>query len=618
MEKNCNNKSEVFTIQKSKAPKFSRLFKLSRSPLKIVKVQTKTRNGDATSKPSDITNKKIRSSNGKDPFSLSNKNIPPQQSNISNGKLDEKKTSCNGNFNNGTKEPHHYHHHSRNTIKSSAIDAKIRSKRIGGDSNNKNGMKGLKDIHQSSPTLLSSSSSPVRNNNRHSQESKNAKGTSSSESLRVNGSKICKESDSYFRPSCNSNKDRGNCTPLRKHENNQHKRFFAIGKKSTAKSTKTNQQTSLVETQQVLRDIPSPYSFITKPRFSKSGLKQDSEVSSGSEYDSGHDSGIVSTEAALVSLASSNNSKTKTSSFIKSCKFVKLRSNKGGRGGANSLTKVSLSSLNSSNAVAPNSPSQKKNIRASHCKSSGYESSAGERDSIDSAKGGLEGQDGKHSKVYPANAPTDESIKTNHKIDSTVLTNIPKVKNMHHSSILTYDQDFIDRLDKRWRFDEVRRLRQSQNCLKDELSKAKERIGADPKRWSFELHVEKNLENLESQIQETDPTFVEALSKETSILEKRVDACKSHAILQTCFDYHPPITVALLDDCTLENKKKGSSSSSTLSLNDEIICSHSSSIENRKNCLSPMTQKLFDNCCTTECDPAQDMILPSTNETEIF
>ena len=221
-------------------------------------------------------------------------------------------------------------------------------------------------------------------------------------------------------------------------------------------------------------------------------------------------------------------------------------------------------------------------------------------------------------KVSPANTPTSESIKTKHKGDNVLLTKIPKEKNSCNSSILTYDQDFIERLDKRWRFDEVRRLRQSQNCLKNELAKAKERIGADPKRWSFELHVEENLDNLEPRIQETDPTFIEALNKETSILEKRVDACKSHAILQTCFDYHPPISVTLLDDSTLKNKKKGSSSSSMLSLNDTTEGISSSSIENKDNCLSPMTQKLFDNCCTTECDPAQDMILPSTNETEIF
>ena len=132
--------------------------------------------------------------------------------------------------------------------------------------------------------------------------------------------------------------------------------------------------------------------FNTKPKFAKSGFKHDAEISSGSEYDSGHDSGILPTEAAsFCDKVNSDNSKPKTSSFIKTCRFVKLRSNKGGRGGANnSYTKTSMSSLHSSNTNSPSSPSQKKNIRASHCKSSGYESSAGERDSIDSVKGSLE------------------------------------------------------------------------------------------------------------------------------------------------------------------------------------------------------------------------------------
>ena len=63
--------------------------------------------------------------------------------------------------------------------------------------------------------------------------------------------------------------------------------------------------------------------------------------------------------------------------------------------------------------------------------------------------------------------------------------------------------------------------------LKRELKDAKDRIHADG--WSFELHVEESLNGSPAAIQETDPTFVEALAKETSILKKRVDACKNHA-----------------------------------------------------------------------------------------
>ena len=72
----------------------------------------------------------------------------------------------------------------------------------------------------------------------------------------------------------------------------------------------------------------------------------------------------------------------------------------------------------------------------------------------------------------------------------------------------------------------------------------------------------------------------------------------------------------LLESSNLETEKKIPSSLSLLSLDDKE--KSKSSIEGKENSLSPLTQKLFDNCCTTDCDPAQDMILPSTSETEIF
>ena len=620
---NDKNKNEIFSIQKSKAPKFSRLFKLSRSPLKIVKVQAKAR-------PSEVTNKQDIVNQNSCPINIKNKassgkqtNISTQQPFINAKKVKEKKPSetCNGNIDNGIKEPHHYHHpnHNKNNsaLKSTLIDKTVNGsscKRIGGDSNNKNGLKGFKDIHQSSPTLLSSSSSPVRSNNRQSQESKNAKGTSSSESLRVSTNKTCKNSDSLFRPNNNLN---DNYMKKHKHENNSYKRFFVMGGKKNlvTKGTKGQQQNFSVVPALDMKSLPSPYSFNTKPKFAKSGFKHDAEISSGSEYDSGHDSGILPTEAAsFCDKINSDNSKPKTSSFIKTCRFVKLRSNKGGRGGANnSYTKTSMSSLHSSNTNSPSSPSQKKNIRASHCKSSGYESSAGERDSIDSVKGSLEPH-GCNELVEMNHG--GENTKLQNGTDKVTLTKIPRRNNVYGSSILAYEKDFIERLDKRWRFDEVRRLRQSQNGLKDELSKAKERISADPKRWSFELHVEENLTNSDPGIKDTDPTFVEALDKETKILGKRVDACKSHAILQTCFDYHPPLTVALLHESISKDENNGISSlPESLALKDNLP--KSTKEENDKR-LSPLTQKLFDNCCTTDCDHVHDMILPSTNETEIF
>lgn len=36
-----------------------------------------------------------------------------------------------------------------------------------------------------------------------------------------------------------------------------------------------------------------------------------------------------------------------------------------------------------------------------------------------------------------------------------------------------------------------------------------------------------------------DPSFLEALESETCILRKRVEACKSHVLVVTCFDAHP-------------------------------------------------------------------------------
>ena len=234
-------------------------------------------------------------------------------------------------------------------------------------------------------------------------------------------------------------------------------------------------------------------------------IKPGDASSAGSGYESGHETSAVASKRA--------------SSFIKTCAFVKLRPNGG-----------------QARRGAKQSSDNKKRVRASHCKSSGYESSNGDRDSLE---------------------------------DDVVTT-----------SILKYDQSFIDRLDKRWRFDEVRRLRHSQATLKRELKDAKDRIHAES--WSFELHVEESLNGSPAAIQETDPTFVEALAKETSILKKRVDACKNHAVLQTCFDFKPQ-----------EGKEDGSS-------------------------MSPDTRKLYDNCCTTSCESAQDMIIPSSNETEIF
>jgi hypothetical protein len=91
----------------------------------------------------------------------------------------------------------------------------------------------------------------------------------------------------------------------------------------------------------------------------------------------------------------------------------------------------------------------------------------------------------------------------------------------------------VGRLDRSWRFQEVRRLKKQQEQLKEELSTAKSRINVDPKRWSFDLYTE------ECGLEPTDPSFVEAFQKETQILGKRVAACQAHVALTTCFDRKP-------------------------------------------------------------------------------
>lgn len=158
--------------------------------------------------------------------------------------------------------------------------------------------------------------------------------------------------------------------------------------------------------------LPSPYSVPTQPRFHQNPA---STASSGSGYDSGHDSGIV---------------KTKPSRFIKTCTFVKLRKNlTGGGGGASSSMTLNTN----------------KN-RTSQRKSSGYESSergvdSSERDSIDSLKG--------------LDSPPSKTVE-----------------------ILKYEESFINKLDERWRSMECKRLQATQEELKLDLKEAKDRIKA--------------------------------------------------------------------------------------------------------------------------------------------
>ncbi|XP_068085251.1 kinesin-like protein CG14535 [Anabrus simplex] len=101
--------------------------------------------------------------------------------------------------------------------------------------------------------------------------------------------------------------------------------------------------------------------------------------------------------------------------------------------------------------------------------------------------------------------------------------------------VLQYCREDVERLERRWtevRGERIRKLRQEQDDLKKELKAAKHRLLIPSNRWSYELHVEASMNH-------RDPSFIEALQRETDILRKRVEACKSHILMVTCFDILP-------------------------------------------------------------------------------
>ena len=160
--------------------------------------------------------------------------------------------------------------------------------------------------------------------------------------------------------------------------------------------------------------------------------------------------------------------------------------------------------------------------------------------------------------------------------------------------VVSYNDKVVDRLDARWRSEHVKVMKKHQEVLKQEMADAKDRIGADRKKWSYELHVEA------SGIKDkNDPAFVEAFHKETEILKKRVDACKSHVKLVTCFDVKP------LDFRTFGHSPGHS--------NGETV----------EKQLDSSTVKMINNCCTTDCDHAENILLklsesPEENESDLF
>ena len=264
---------------------------------------------------------------------------------------------------------------------------------------------------------------------------------------------------------------------------------------------------------------------------------------------------------------------SKSSRFIKTCTFVKLRKGCSGNGNSGDRGGGGGASTNKSLLTASK--------RASQRKSSGYESSgnggvdSSERDSIDSLKG-LEGPE------QPVVPPVQVS-------SSTAVSMVTKpTKKLEPLNVLKYEESFIQKLDDRWRSCEVKRLQQQQKELKVDLKEAKTRISraSNSQQWTFGLHVADSVEK--GRVKSTDPAIIDALQKETHILSKRVDAAKSHAVLTTSFDVVKPEALRLA---------------------------------------SPLTSRLLDNCCTTECDPPEDMIMTENNattspntskETEIF
>ncbi|XP_069691784.1 kinesin-like protein CG14535 isoform X3 [Periplaneta americana] len=98
--------------------------------------------------------------------------------------------------------------------------------------------------------------------------------------------------------------------------------------------------------------------------------------------------------------------------------------------------------------------------------------------------------------------------------------------------VLQYCREDVERLERRWTEAQGRRIRElraQQQELKQELAAAKTRLLIPSSRWSYELHVEASMDCRH-------PSFLEALDRETQILRKRVEACKSHILMVTCFD----------------------------------------------------------------------------------
>ncbi|CAH8828978.1 unnamed protein product [Trichobilharzia szidati] len=123
---------------------------------------------------------------------------------------------------------------------------------------------------------------------------------------------------------------------------------------------------------------------------------------------------------------------------------------------------------------------------------------------------------------------TKQNDNASSKLSTNMKSSLPE-NSSNVSCILPMYLEEVQEMERQIRYEKTYDLLAQQDMLKMELMTAKDRLLIDPSTWSFDLYVAE-------QMDPDDPSFLEALEKETEILRKRVDACKSHIMLITCFD----------------------------------------------------------------------------------
>ncbi|KAF7642184.1 hypothetical protein LDENG_00262930 [Lucifuga dentata] len=76
---------------------------------------------------------------------------------------------------------------------------------------------------------------------------------------------------------------------------------------------------------------------------------------------------------------------------------------------------------------------------------------------------------------------------------------------------------------------QIKELKTKHEQLRAELQDAKSQLMLHPHKWRGEFDVDQDLDQ-ESQ------EYLEALDQATAELEYRVNLCKSHVMMETCFD----------------------------------------------------------------------------------